>query len=134
MFCRFPSLSANERESPAGLRVTTGFEIAVPTGSGYRGGAAVMLDKRRILLGYGKPQDLRGTSLGTVRIYGVTSTDGGRTWGDEQLIEHNRTCQAGRPSFLKTKDGTLWMFYYGFVQLGEPHADSRSDLWVVQQP
>ena len=119
-------------ESPVGLRVSTGFEIAVPTESGYRGGAAVTLDRGRILLGYGKPQDLRGTSLGTVRIYGVTSTDGGRTWGDEQLIEHNGTCQAGRPSFLKTQDGTLWMFYYGFVRLGETAAASRSDLWVVR--
>jgi len=92
----------------------------------------VALDGGRILLGYGQHREIRGVPPGTVRIYGVVSRDGGKTWGEKRLIEHNAQCQTGRPSFLKTKDGTLWMFYYGFVKLAVRAADSQSDLWVIQ--
>jgi len=121
-----------QAEFPEALNVSKGFEQSVPAVPSYRGGSMVALDGGRILLGYGQARELRGVPLGTVHIYGVVSRDGGKTWGEKRLIEHNVGCQTGRPSFLKTSDGTLWMFYYGFVKLAERATDSQSDLWVVQ--
>ncbi len=92
----------------------------------------VLLTNGRILLAYGRPKELRNQPSGTVRLYGVESRDGGRTWGDERLLEHNPACQAGRPSFLRGRDGGLRMFYYCFESLGKTAAESRSHLWAVR--
>ena len=119
-------------EFPDGLRVTKGFETSIPVTPSYRGGSMVALDGGRILLGYGQAREMRGVPPGTVRIDGVVSTDGGKTWGEKRLLEHNPECQTGRPSFLRTAHGSVWMFYYGFVKLAERASDSQSDLWVVQ--
>ncbi len=117
---------------PDSLRVSKGFAKGIPAIPSYRGGSMVALDGGRILLGYGQAREMHGVPLGTVHIHGVVSRDGGKTWGEQRLLEHNPECQTGRPSFLRSGNGTVWMFYYGFVKLAERASDSQSDLWVVQ--
>ncbi|MEA3400426.1 MAG: sialidase family protein [Armatimonadota bacterium] len=112
------------------LTVPEPFEHSFPTDEGYRGGAMVKLANGNVLLAYGKPGDLRG-EIGSVKLYGVESADGGRTWGPERLLEQNPDCQTGRPSFLRTADGRIWMFYYGYVGFGGRTDNSQSDLWAV---
>ena len=118
------------------LVVSDGFEMAVPHPAGWRGGSTVLLEDGSILLAYGKPNDLRAGPLGTVKIYGVISKDGGESWGNERLIEHNPAVQTGRPSFLRAKDGAIWIFYYGFVhysrQDDDPATKALSDLWGIR--
>jgi hypothetical protein len=118
------------------LAVADGFAMAVPHPEGRRGGSTVLLKDGSILLAYGKPSDIRSGPLGTVKLYGVVSTDGGKSWRDERLIEHNPACQTGRPSFLRTKDGAIWIFYYGFIHYSRDDKDSaakaKSDLWAIR--
>ena len=127
------SLSAQDLPE---LVVSDGFQAAVPSPDGRRGGSTVLLRDGSILLAYGKPNDLRAGPLGTVKIYGVISKDGGRSWGKERLIEHNPEAQTGRPSFLRANDGAIWLFYYGFVHYGrgddDPAVKARSDLWSIR--
>jgi hypothetical protein len=114
------------------LVVSDGFAMSVPHPEARRGGSAVVLKDGSILLAYNRPDPLRGVPLGTGRIYAVVSADGGKTWGQERLLEHNPACQTGRPSFLRTRDKAIWIFYYGFVNLGKSAAESRSDLWAIR--
>lgn len=118
------------------LVVSDGFTMAVPHHEGRRGGSAVLLKDGSILLAYVKPTDMRAGPLGTVKLYGVVSKDGGKSWDDERLIEHNPLCQTGRPSFLRAKDGAIWIFYYGFVRYNRddenPAAQAKSDLWAIR--
>lgn len=112
------------------LVVSEGISHSFPVEEGYRGGAMVKLDNGNILLAYGMPRSIRGP-LGTVKLYGVESSDGGRTWGEERLLEENSSCNTGRPSLLRASDGKIWMFYYGFVKFGGSTANSQSDIWAV---
>ena len=118
------------------LVVSDGFTMAVPHLEGKRGGSTVLLADGSILLSYAKPSDMRGGPLGTVKLYGVVSKDGGRSWGDERLIEYNPACQTGRPSFMRANDGAIWIFYYGFIHYSrddeDPAAKAKSDLWAIR--
>ncbi|MGC9316800.1 MAG: sialidase family protein [Armatimonadota bacterium] len=121
---------AGQAEAAKPLHVPEGFAHSFPTDEGYRGGAMVKLANGNVLLAYGRPRDLRG-AIGSVKLYGVESPDGGITWGPERLLEHNPDCQTGRPSFLRAADGRIWMFYYGYVGFGGRTDNSQSDLWAV---
>src|SRR5215831_2931304 len=61
--------------------------------------------------------------------------DGGKSWSPERKIIHHPECQATHPTALRTRDGTLWVFYLGYKKHswkdGEPTADDRSDLWAA---
>ena len=92
-------------------------------------------DGRVMMVHYG-PVNPHGKQPGTCRVYAWTSADGGRTWGTPRELMHQAECQAICPSLLRTRDGTLWLFYLGFHvhawKDGEPLMDkTRSDLWCA---
>jgi len=101
------------------------------------GGASVLLSDGRILTTYSGPITPHGQKPGATRIYACVSADGGKTWGPEREIIHHPECQACGGSILRTRDGTLWIFYLGFYRSAWPGGQpdmkaTRSDLWCTR--
>jgi lysophospholipase L1-like esterase len=66
-------------------------------------------------------------------LHGAVSTDGGVSWQDAGTIEQNPDPQVkvGRPVAVRGRDGTLWIFYYGWVRYTKDPKTSQNDLWVL---
>lgn len=61
------------------------------------------------------------------------STDAGATWTEPRSLRalpEPGVKKIGRVSALQTRDGTIWLFHYGWVGYTKDPATSRSDLWA----
>lgn len=129
--------SADYREVPLGddksFETPDGFEVvpAKPTEGadskrvsvGFGAGDLVLLDDGRLAMVY--------VAEGSVLMR--TSTDHGETWSAATLVDRpDEGVRPGRPALIQARDGTLWVFYFGWVKYDatDPSA-SQSDIWVV---
>lgn len=94
--------------------------------SGLSSGFPLVLESNRILMLY-NPSDQN-------EMHGALSNDGGKTWTDADTIEKNPDPQVkvGRPVAVRAHDGTLWVFYYGWVRYTKDPKTSQNDLWVIR--
>lgn len=63
------------------------------------------------------------------------STDRGRTWSPPQLLDKHPddNVKPGRPAALQTRDGTIWVFYFGFVKYDPKDPEAcESDVWGIR--
>ena len=63
------------------------------------------------------------------------STDRGKTWTAPELLDKHpdAAVKPGRPAMLQAHDGTLWVFYYGYVKYDAKNpAACDSDVWAVR--
>ncbi len=127
------NVSAEPPKRPESLEVAEGVEW-VEVSKAYRGGAMTVLDDGRILMVFTRPGNLR-FPLGTCKLYTIVSRDAGKTWQDERpmmradgvaLSQNAKPYNAGRPTLLRTRDGRIGVFYFGFVK-----AETKCDLWVT---
>ena len=93
--------------------------------AGFSAGFPLVLSPNRVLMVY-NPADVN-------ELHGALSEDGGKTWADAGPIEKNPDPQVkvGRPVAVRGRDGTLWIFYYGWVRYTKDPRTSESDLWVI---
>ncbi len=98
------------------------------------GVSLVRLAGERVMTVYsvGNPYGPAGSTYLASRV----SSDGGKTWTPEQEFLRHPECQACGPSLLRSKDGTIHLFYLGFHKHewkdGNPTPNDRSDLWTVR--
>jgi hypothetical protein len=126
-------------EEPAGVTYTTisdagkpfelaeGFELIRPPSSAaaVSGGQPLLLQDGRLFCAV-----LEG---GVVK--GTFSEDRGRTWSPTQLVDKhpNEKVKPGRPASLQAHDGTIWVFYFGYVRYNAKNpAECDSDVWAVR--
>ncbi|RBP47975.1 lysophospholipase L1-like esterase [Roseimicrobium gellanilyticum] len=73
---------------------------------------------------------------GQTWIAARVTKDGGKTWSTEQEIARNADCQASHPSVLRTKDGTLHIFYLAFKTWKwkdlNPTPEAQSDVYTAR--
>jgi HEAT repeat protein len=83
---------------------------------------------------YHAPLEYDSPAGATWIAYRVTADDG-KTWGPERKIVRHKECQASQPTVLRTKQGSLHVFYLGYKKHswtnGEPNPDDVSDLWAI---
>ena len=99
------------------------------------GPAFVTLKDGSVLTVYHAPRTY-DSPPGATWIACRVTRDGGKSWAPERKIILHPECQATHPTALRTRDGTLWVFYLGYRQHswkdGEPTANDRSDLWAAE--
>lgn len=95
---------------------------------GFSSGAPVALGASRILMVYVSPA--------ANELVGAFSFDGGRSWRSVGLIEKNpnKELRMGRPIALKSRDGSIWVFYYGWIRYTGYPQSSENNLWVIHSP
>jgi predicted GH43/DUF377 family glycosyl hydrolase len=105
----------------AGLETSGGGSIA----NGFSSGFPVALGDNNVFMIY--------ASAPENELVGVLSMDGGRTWQPRGIIEKNpdKKIKMGRPIAVLGKDGTIWVFYYGWIRYTGVPENSENDLWVV---
>jgi lysophospholipase L1-like esterase/predicted neuraminidase len=73
---------------------------------------------------------------GQTWIAARVTKDGGRTWSAEQEIARHADCQASHPSVLRTKDGTIHIFYLAFKTWKwkdlNPTPEAQSDVYTAR--
>jgi lysophospholipase L1-like esterase len=73
---------------------------------------------------------------GKTWIAARVTKDGGKTWSAEREIARNADCQASHPSVLRTKDGTLHIFYLAFKTWKwkdlNPTPEAQSDVYTAR--
>ena len=113
------------KEAPEGCKLSVQYITVHPRGL-FRAGQPTILHDGRLL------QPFAGMSknrpLGTTKIWGVTSTDGGFTWSEPEILAHRDDCNVDWPSALRTRDGSLFVFYNRFVRWADYSSETRSDV------
>lgn len=118
-----------------------GFEPLVPSldnGDGNRAvlpaaffrGTPIRLGDDRLMMIYASS----GSSFRDgIELRAAVSADGGQTWEDDRQMERNPdpAVQPGRPTALIDRDGTIHVFYFGFVRYTKEPETSQSDMWTV---
>ena len=96
----------------------------------YKGGAMVKLSDGRLLIAVGSADVFE--PIGTAKLVGFVSADGGRSWTNYGTLVQHAQYNPGRPTFLRSKSGTLWLVHYGFVA-GAKSKDVKPqcDLWIT---
>jgi predicted neuraminidase len=73
---------------------------------------------------------------GQTWIAARVTRDGGKTWSAEREIARNADCQASHPSVLRTKDGTIHIFYLAFKTWKwkdlNPTPEAQSDVYTAR--
>src|SRR5690606_25339394 len=61
------------------------------------------------------------------------SDDGGRTWHSDRRVDHHPDVNRHtRPTLLQTRDGTVHVFYGGWIAFDRDRPEaSRSDVWLT---
>jgi len=103
------------------------------------GGAALTGDGRTIVVYAGLPRSPHGlkTGEGSLSVrYSKTPALSGKDWTEGCEIVRHQECNAVGPSFLRDRDGVLWIFYLGFVRSewkdGEPTERTISNVWSIR--
>lgn len=96
---------------------------------GMTAGSIIALGDGRLMLAY-MPRIGEGGEHFRVAV----SDDGGRTWLDDREVERNPTpdIQHLRPLLLRQGDGTIWLFYTGWMAFTNDPETSRCDIWAVR--
>lgn len=94
-------------------------------GTGFSSGFPLVLSPNHVLMVF-RPADAN-------ELRGALSEDGGKTWSDGVTIEKNpdEQVQVGRPVAVHGRDGTLWVFYGGWLRYTKDPKTSQNDLWVI---
>jgi lysophospholipase L1-like esterase len=99
------------------------------------GPALARLPDGAVMSIYSTPTSYAGPP-GQCFIAGRITRDGGNSWEPERELARNRECRASHPTAHTTRDGTVHVFYLGYVKYGwkngNPTDDTRSDLWTVR--
>jgi hypothetical protein len=91
-------------------------------------GHMIVLRDGRLLLAYASNNRCRTT----------TSSDAGATWStpivvDVTLPEEFKEAKVHRPAIVQTRDGRLWLFFYGLIKYDVPNPDkSINPLWATE--
>lgn len=103
------------------------------------GGAVLAEDGRTILISSGVRCSPHRLELGEGSLsvrYSNSVALSPDDWTEGRRIVHHPECNAFGPTALRDKDGTIWVFYLGFVRSewvdGEPTDRTVSDVWCVQ--
>lgn len=106
-------------------------------GPAVLGPALVKVADDAIMSVYSTPTSYAGKP-GECFISGRITRDGGSTWEAEHELTRLPEGRSAHPTALRTRDGTLHLFFLGYKQhawdkaTGNPTADTRSDLWTVR--
>src|SRR5262245_22818211 len=89
-------------------------DISPPSDHAYcLGPAFVTLKDGSVLTVYHAPRTY-DSPPGATWIACRVTREGGKSWSPERKIIHHPECQATHPTALRTRDGTLWVFYLGY--------------------
>lgn len=102
----------------------------------WGGGTPAKLPDDRVLAVYSGPVGIH-SPLGSTRVHGRITSDGGKTWGPEREIAHHPECQAGGPFAFTARDGVVRVIYMGWYRSvwrnNQPDMEqTRSDLWCIE--
>src|SRR5262245_53635399 len=110
-------LATAVRAEPLGgsVRLSPSFtDVSPPGDHPYSlGPAFVTLKDGSVLTVYHAPRTYYSPPGATWIACRVTR-DGGKSWAPERKIILHPECQATHPTALRTRDGTLWVFYLGY--------------------
>ena len=86
-------------------------------------GQGILLQDKRLMMAY--------TPGGSVDQ--SFSADGGATWTEPKPIvrRHDEIKAMGKPAVVQSRNGTLWVFYYGWVRYHKDPKIAKSDLWEI---
>jgi len=135
------ALAALARGAEPEFTTAPGFEPLVPSLDNGNGKRAVLppafFSGTPIRLGDGRLMMIYASSGSSFRdgveLRAAVSADGGQAWRDDRQIERNPdpTVKPGRPTALPDRDGTIHVFYFGFVRYTKERDTSQSDMWTV---
>jgi len=94
---------------------------------GFGSGAPVALGDGQVLLVY------RPTMAN--QLESAISSDGGKTWVRVGVVLQNPLPDVTicRPAAVRTRIGTIWVFYFGYVRYDRIRPEnSKSDVWAVR--
>ncbi len=102
---------------------------------GVLGVAMTRLDDGGVMHVYSGPNGYGTKSERTFVACRITR-DGGRTWGDEQIITRHDDRNAAHPTVMRAADGSIHVFYlgyntWGWTQDGEPDG-CDSPIWTIR--
>ena len=128
-----PEAKAHELRIADGIKIVrsavadeAGVPIKFPFSHGFGSGAPVVLGGGRVLLVY------RPTRAN--QLENAISRDGGKTWARVGVVARNSLPEVTicRPTALRTGDGTIWVFYVGYIRYDPLNlANSKSDVWAT---
>ena len=99
------------------------------------GPAMVKQREGAVMTIYSTPTSYAGKP-GQCFIASRTTRDGGKTWEPERELTRLPDGRAAHPTVLRTRDGTIHLFFLGFKKFawdratGNPLPETRSDLWT----
>ena len=111
---------------PEGGKISLRYIGAVRPQGLFSVGQPAKLPDGRLLLLYSDM--LKGRPLGSTKIWGIISVDGGFTWSKPELLIHRDDCNACGPRSVSARDGSLFIFYLRFVRWADYTAESKSDV------
>ena len=104
-------------------------------GPAVLGPAVVTLGAGAVMSVFSTPMSYAGKP-GESFIAGRVTRDGGTTWEPVRELVRLPQCRAGHPTVLRGRDGTLHVFFLGYIRFewdkehGNPTERCRSDLWT----
>jgi sialidase-1 len=93
-------------------------------------GVPLMLADGRLMMVFG---DNESGYSHAAALWVAFSGDAGRTWSAAREVERNPEIgvRHGRPAAIQGDDGTIWIFYFGWLRYDGTPEGSRSDVWLV---
>lgn len=142
---------AMEKETPLGIRPgpvwkasgetvmigpeCTDISLDAPSDKVRLGCGLARLSDGSMMAVYSTPSSYYAKA-GQTWIAARITKDGGRTWSAEQEIARNADCQASHPSVLRTRDGTIHIFYLAFKTWKwkglNPTPEAQSDVYTAR--
>ena len=113
---------------PEGGKISLRYIGAVRPQGLFTVGQPAKLPDGRLLLLYSDM--LKGRPLGSTKIWGIISVDGGFTWSEPEPLIQRDDCNVCGPRSVSARDGSLFVFYQRFIRWAgaERPAESKSDV------